>query len=36
MFLPRVLLLLACELLEGADHAEAGVARLYDVVYIAI
>ena len=36
MFLPRILLLLACELLKGADHTEASVARLDHVVDVSV
>ena len=36
MFLPRILLLLACELFKGADHAEASVARLDHVVDVSV
>lgn len=36
VFLPRVLLLLSCKLLKGPDHTETGVARLDDIVYVAV
>ena len=36
MFLPWVLLLLACELLEGADHAEACVAWLDHIIDVSV
>ena len=36
MFLPRVLLLLACELFKGADHTETSVARLDHVVDVSV
>ena len=36
MFLPRIFLLLAGELLEGADHAEACVARLDHIIDVSV
>ena len=36
MLIPRILKFLVCKLLECPDHAETGVARLDDIIDIAI